>query len=77
MTDTNQIYKRLTKRLHKTRKTLSEACYELGIAIDDVDDFLLEQHIQECSHCGVWGVDHRSDADDFPVCKLCYSLVGK
>ena len=76
MIDTNQ-YKRLTKCLSKTRKTLSEACLELNIAIDDVDDFELDQHIQECSHCGIWGTDHRHDEDDFLVCKLCFSLVGR
>ena len=76
MTDTNQ-YKRLAKKLDRTRKTLTEACKELGIDIDFVDDFDLEQHIQECSHCGIWGIDHRRDSDDFPVCRLCFSLVGR
>ena len=75
MIDTNQ-YKRLAKRLNKTRKTLSEACLELNIPLDEVDDFELDQHIQECSHCGIWGTDHRYDEDEFLVCKLCFSLVG-
>lgn len=76
MTDTNQ-YKRLAKRLDRTRKTLSEACQELGIDIDYVDDFDLEQHITECSHCGIWGTEHKQDDDKFAVCKLCFSLVGR
>lgn len=76
MTDTNQ-YKRLSQCLNKTRKTLNEACEELNIDIDDVDDNQLDIHIQECSHCGIWGDNHRLDEDDFPVCKLCFSLVGR
>lgn len=76
MTDTNQVYRRLTKHLNKTRKTLSQVCNELNIDIDIVDDFMLEQNIQECSHCGIWGIDHKQDEDQFPVCKLCFSLVG-
>lgn len=76
MIDTNN-YKRLARRLNKTRKTLSEACVELGIDIDDVDDFDLDQHIQECSHCGVWGDKHKEDEDGFLVCPLCFNLVGR
>lgn len=76
MIDTNQ-YKRLAKRLNKTRKTLSDVCLDLNIPIDEVDDFELDQHIQECSHCGIWGNDHRHDEDDFLVCKLCFDLVGR
>ena len=76
MTDTNQ-YRRLSQYLNKTRKTLGEACEELEIDIDDVDDYELEQHIEECSHCGIWGSDHKHDEDDFAVCKLCFSLVGR
>ena len=76
MTDTN-LYRKLSRYLNKTRKTLSEACKDLNIEIDDVDDYELEQHISECSHCGIWGNDHRHDEDDFPVCKLCFSLVGR
>ena len=76
MTDTNQ-YKRLASHLTKTRKTLGEACKDLDIDINEVDDYELEQHIEECSHCGIWGSDHRHDEDDFPVCKLCFSLVGR
>ena len=76
MTDTSPKYRRLAKHLNKTRKTLSQACTELDIDIDEVEDELLDQHTQECSHCGIWGSDHRTDTDDFPVCKLCFSLVG-
>lgn len=77
MTDTNQTYKRLTKRLTGTRKTLTEACRDAGIDIEDVDDHLLESYCCECSHCGIWGSDHRTDADNFPVCRICFGLVGR
>ena len=76
MTDTN-LHKILSTCLNKTRKSLSEACDELNIDIDLIDDYELEQYIEECSHCGIWGNDHRHDEDDFPVCKLCFSLVGR
>jgi len=71
------MYKRLTKVLTGTRKTLAEACRELEIDINLVEDDLLEKDCQECSHCGIWGISHRLDEDDFPVCRLCYSLVGR
>jgi hypothetical protein len=77
MTDTNPTYRRLTKQLSGTRKTLTQACIDAGIDIEDVDDYLLEQYCTECSHCGIWGSDHKMDPDQFPVCKLCVSLVGR
>lgn len=76
MTDTN-LYKRLTPYLNRTRKALSDACNELEIDINDVDDYDLEKYIEECAHCGIWGTDHKHDEDEFPVCKLCFSLVGR
>ena len=76
MTDSN-LYKKLAKRLNRTRKSLSEVCQEIDTDIDFIDDYELDKHIQECSHCGIWGTDHRHDEDDFPVCKLCFNLVGR
>lgn len=76
MTDTNK-YRRLTRYLNKTRKSLTEACLDLNISIDDVDDYELEQYISECSHCGAWGTDHRHDEDGFLICKICFNLVGR
>lgn len=76
MTDTNQ-YKRLSKYLNRTRKTLWEACRELDIDTDYVDDNVLEQHIQECTHCGIWGTNHILDLDDFPICKVCETVAGR
>lgn len=77
MTDTNPTYRRLTKQLSGTRKTLTQACFDAGVDIEDVDDFLLEQWVKECSHCGIWGSDHRTDTDEFPVCRICFKLVGQ
>jgi hypothetical protein len=76
MTDTNQTYKRLTKKLVGTRKTLQEVCRDAGIDIDDIDDGILEQHCCECAHCGIWGRDHKLDEDEFFVCKVCFSVLG-
>ena len=75
MTDTIQTYKRLTRVLTGTRKTLAEACKDLEISIDIIEDDVLEHHCQECSHCGIWGTAHRVDEDEFPVCGLCFRLV--
>lgn len=77
MTDIDRMYKRLTRLLSGSRKTLMDACREIGVDIEDVDDYLLEQHVQECSHCGIWGTTHRRDEDEFPVCQLCFALVGR
>jgi hypothetical protein len=77
MTDTNPTYRRLTKQLSGTRKTLTQACIDAGVDIEDVDDYLLEQWCRECSHCGIWGTDHKTDTDDFPVCRICFGLVGR
>ena len=77
MTDINQMYKRLTNKLKGSRKTLTEACQDAGIDIEDVDDYLLEQYCKECSHCGIWGTEHKTDSDQFPVCRLCFGLVGR
>jgi hypothetical protein len=77
MTDINNLYKRLTKRLTGTRKTLTEACQDAGIDIEDIDDYLLEEYCKECSHCGIWGSDHKTDRDYFPVCRICFGLVGR
>jgi hypothetical protein len=77
MTDINQLYKRLTNKLTGSRRTLTEACHDAGIDIEDIDDYLLEQYCKECSHCGIWGTDHKIDTDDFPVCRICFGLVGR
>lgn len=74
MTDTN--YKRLTKALNKTRKSLTQTCHELGIDVDQVEDHILMEHIDQCSHCNIWDTALVLDLDDNPICKTCYNLVG-
>jgi alpha-D-ribose 1-methylphosphonate 5-triphosphate diphosphatase PhnM len=77
MTDINHNYKNLANQLNRSRKTLWEVCQELSIDFATIDDHTLEQHVQECAHCGVWGTQHRRDEDGFFVCNLCYKLVGR
>ena len=77
MTDISQQYKRLAKNLSGTRKTLAEVCQDLNIDIDYIDDSELSHYVSECSHCDIWGTNHRLDTDDFPVCVLCLRLVGQ
>jgi hypothetical protein len=75
MTVTN-LCQTLANHLDKTRKSLQEACDELELPIDLIDESSLDQYIVECSHCGIWTKTPRWDQDDFPVCKLCFTLVG-
>jgi len=79
MTDINpdRMYKRLTKQLSGTRKTLTQACIDAGVDIEDIDDALLATAVIECSHCGIWGSNHAEDTEGFPVCGLCLRLVGQ
>lgn len=70
-----ETYQKLALALNGTRKHLWETCDSLGII--DIDDTVLESYTEECSHCGIWGSNHVHDQDGFPVCKLCYSLVGR
>ena len=79
MTDTSldRTYKRLAKNLVGTRKTLTQACLDVGVDIEDIDDGMLSEAVLECAHCGVWGSNHQEDVEGFPVCNLCFRLVGK
>jgi hypothetical protein len=79
MTSENYIvpYRRLTKALVGTRKTLWQVCRELDIDMNYLDPEHLETLVVNCSHCGIWGTDHQQDADDFPVCRICLRLVGR
>lgn len=76
MIDTNPNYDKLAKYLVKTRKSLYEACNELDIEIDTIDDNLLQQKIDQCSHCNIWSRQLVADLDDNPVCPLCAQLAG-
>ena len=77
MTDISPSYRRLSKYLTGTRKTLTQACRDLDIDIEDVDDSYLGKVVQQCSHCDIWGRQHINDRDDNPVCALCLRLVGE
>ena len=72
-----RMYKRLAKHLTGTRKTLTQGCIDAGIDIEDIEDGLLSEVASECSHCDIWGTNHKEDIDGFPVCVLCFRLVGQ
>jgi hypothetical protein len=76
MTDINLNYKRLAKVLNKTRKSLTQTCYDLGIDIDEVEDYILVSIIDQCSHCNIWSQQLIKDLDDNPVCPVCVRLTG-
>jgi hypothetical protein len=76
MIDTNPDYARLAKYLTKTRKSLIDACNELDIDIDYIDDTLLQEKIDQCSHCNIWSRQLIADLDDNLVCPLCAQLAG-
>ena len=77
MTDTSPPYRRLAKALNGTRKSLSQACYDLDIDMDAVDDATLQNAIDQCSHCNIWSDKLVEDQDGMPICKLCDRLVGR
>ena len=77
MTDINQKYRRLAKALNGTRKTLSQVCRDLDIHIDDVEDDILQDTIDQCSHCNIWSNKLIEDLDGMPICSLCERLVGR
>ena len=76
MTDINLNYKRLAKILNKTRKSLTQTCYDLGIDIDEVEDHILVSIIDQCSHCNIWSQQLIKDLDDNPICPVCVRLTG-
>jgi hypothetical protein len=76
MTDTNPNYKRLAKQLNKTRKSLAQTCYELGIDVDTIEDDVLMSIIDQCSHCNIWSQQLIEDLDKNPICPTCVKLVG-
>jgi hypothetical protein len=73
---TDPKYKRLVKHLTKTRKPLWQACKELDISMDDIDDTVLTSLIVNCSHCDIWGTNHVPDLDDNPICVTCLQITG-
>jgi hypothetical protein len=76
MIEVSLNYRRLAKVLNKTRKSLTQTCYDLGIDVDDIEDHLLMQVIDQCSHCNIWSQQLVQDLDDNPVCPVCVRLTG-
>lgn len=70
-------YKRLVSVLNGTRKSLWQVCRELDIDVNYLDDEHLESLVVNCSNCGIWGTNHEHDEYDFPICKLCFRLIGR
>jgi hypothetical protein len=73
---TDPQYKRLAKHLTKTRKTLYQACRDLGIDIEYVDYYEFDKYCLQCTHCDIWGTTHIPDLDDNPICATCLQISG-
>jgi hypothetical protein len=73
---TDPQYKRLAKHLTKTRKTIYQACEDIGLDVDSVDYYDFDKYCKQCTHCDIWGTNHVQDLDDNPICTLCLRLVG-
>jgi len=69
-------YKRLARVLNKTRKSLTQTCHELGIDVDEIEDHILMEVIDQCSHCNIWSQQLVLDLDLNPVCPVCVRLTG-
>jgi hypothetical protein len=76
MTDISLNYKRLAKVLNKTRKSLTQTCYELNIDLDTMEDHILTTLIDQCSHCNIWSQQLIKDLDENPICPTCVRLTG-
>jgi hypothetical protein len=76
MSEVPSEYKRLARVLNKTRKSLTQTCYELGIDIDEIEDHVLMSVIDQCSHCNIWSQQLVLDLDLNPVCPVCVRLAG-
>lgn len=76
MIEVSPNYRRLAKVLNKTRKSLTQTCYDLGIDVDDVEDHVLVSIIDQCSHCNIWSQQLVLDLDENPVCPVCVRLTG-
>lgn len=76
MTPVSHNYKRLARTLNKTRKSLTQTCHELGLDVDDIEDHILMNIIDQCSHCNIWSQQLVLDLDENPVCPVCVRLTG-
>jgi hypothetical protein len=66
MTDT---YVRLSNSLHRTRDSLVDVCYVLGINPESVK--LEELGVFQCADCSVWETPNNIVED---VCVFCYAM---
>lgn len=64
----------LDKTLNKTRKSLFQACNELGIEYSES----IHLNVQECSSCGTWVylTSVKVDLDGNPICNQCFTYYG-
>lgn len=69
-------YKQLEQHLLGTRKTLSKACKELGIDVDDVDEYNLS--VGMCISCLTWHKESNIIVDEYSdlFCRYCDSHVN-
>lgn len=60
--------------LHRTRKTVWQACEDLGIPVDQYSI----ASIDSCASCGIWEKHSklRPDLDGNPICKECFTFYG-
>jgi len=58
--------------LYNTRKSVFEACRELGYnySLDD------EINLFNCTSCGIWLKYMTEDLDGNNICKVCYNTYG-
>ena len=55
---------------------MTQTCHELGIDVDDIEDHILVEVIDQCSHCNIWSQQLVLDLDENPVCPTCVRLTG-
>ena len=60
--------------LYKTRKTIRQACAELGLTFDNE----IVTAIEECSSCNIWlrPTALKPDLDGNPICPQCLHFYG-
>lgn len=62
----------LEQALKGTRKTMLDACKQMGIDLPD-DDSVAKLYVSQCSMCSIWGTKRLmiQDLDGFEVCRVC------
>lgn len=66
MTDT---YVRLSSSLHRTRDSLVDVCYVLGVSPESVK--LEDLRVVQCADCSVWETQNNIIED---VCVFCHDM---